>query len=144
MTTSEELEQKSIEHFAEENRKLRELAAFQSNLYRGALTELDDYKSQVEFYKNRFSESSPCDFETTFEHQVHEVLTHVADMLVAKNKAYGNSALEPLRCFSKASSKEAILVRIDDKLSRIMRGHDAGEDTVMDLIGYLVLLRLAS
>lgn len=124
----------------EENRKLRELSAFQSNILKGALTEIDDYKSQLEFYKNRFKEPSSCDFE----HKVHEVLTHVADMLVAKNKAYGNSALEPLRCFSKASSKEAILVRIDDKLSRIMRGQDIGEDTVMDLIGYLVLLRLAS
>lgn len=100
------------------------------------LAEIDDYESQIDFYKNRFEKSS-------FEYKVHEVLTHVADMLVAKNKSYGNSALEPLRCFSKASSKEAILVRIDDKLSRIMRGQDIGEDTVMDLIGYLVLLRLA-
>ena len=31
---------------------------------------------------------------------------------------------------------------IDDKLSRIARGDDAGEDTVLDLIGYLVLLRV--
>lgn len=140
MTTGEELEQKSIEHFEEENRKLRELAAFQSNLFRGALAELDDYKSQAEFYKHRSTETSVCDFE----HKVNEVLTNVANMLIAKNKAYGNSALEPLRCFSKSSAKEAILVRIDDKLSRIMRGQDIGEDTVMDLIGYLVLLKLAS
>ena len=35
-------------------------------------------------------------------------------------------------------------MRIDDKLSRLARGTDyADEDTVLDLIGYLVLLRIA-
>ena len=64
-------------------------------------------------------------------------------MLLAKNAAYGNSALEPLRVFSKASSEEQILVRLDDKLSRLARGQAAGEDPIFDLIGYLVLLRIA-
>jgi len=67
----------------------------------------------------------------------------VAKMLVEKNAAYGNSALEPVRIFSKASPTEQILVRIDDKLSRLARGSAAGEDVVLDLIGYLVLLRLS-
>lgn len=39
-------------------------------------------------------------------------------MLLAKNAAYGNSALEPVRIFSKADPTEQIRVRIDDKLSR--------------------------
>ena len=64
-------------------------------------------------------------------------------MLLAKNDAYGNSALEPVRVFSSASAEEQLRVRIDDKLSRIVRGHAAGEDAVLDLIGYLVLLRVA-
>ena len=34
-------------------------------------------------------------------------------------------------------------MRLDDKLSRIARGQAAGEDVTLDLIGYLVLLRLA-
>ena len=40
---------------------------------------------------------------------------------------------------------EQLKVRTDDKLSRIANGHgdDLDEDTVMDLIGYLVLLRVA-
>ena len=63
-------------------------------------------------------------------------------MLLAKNAAYGNSALAPLRIFSQASPEEQILVRIDDKLSRLKRGASAGEDVVQDLIGYLVLLRI--
>lgn len=60
-------------------------------------------------------------------------------MLLAKNKAYGNSALDPLRIFSKADTDEQINVRLDDKLSRIKRGSAAGEDVVRDLVGYFVL-----
>lgn len=70
---------------------------------------------------------------------------NIAAMLVAKNRAYGNSALDPLRVFSRADTTEQIRVRIDDKLSRIQRGgaSNISEDTVLDLIGYLVLLRVA-
>lgn len=77
--------------------------------------------------------------------QIHisDVCDEVKDMLIEKNRAYGNSALEPIRVFSKADTQEQIRVRIDDKLSRLMRGSDAGEDVVLDLIGYLVLLRVA-
>lgn len=64
-------------------------------------------------------------------------------MLQAKNKAYGNSALEPMRVFSKAEPTEQIRVRIDDKLSRIRNGTIDDEDTILDLIGYLILLRIA-
>ena len=39
----------------------------------------------------------------------------IAEMLIEKNRAYGNSALQPVRVFSKASSEEQLLVRIDDK-----------------------------
>lgn len=67
----------------------------------------------------------------------------IAELLIEKNRAYGNSALQPVRVFSKASPEEQLLVRIDDKLSRLARGSAAGEDVVADLIGYLVLLRLA-
>jgi hypothetical protein len=38
---------------------------------------------------------------------------------------------------------EQINVRLDDKLSRLMRGHAAGEDVEWDLMGYLVLKRVA-
>lgn len=82
-------------------------------------------------------------------HALAAVQTMIADMcdgikemLLAKNRAYGNSALEPLRVFSKAPTDEQINVRIDDKLSRIARGQAAGEDVELDLIGYLVLKRV--
>lgn len=67
----------------------------------------------------------------------------IKKLLLEKNRAYGNSALNPIRVFSKADPVEQILVRIDDKLSRLSRGEAAGEDVVKDLIGYLILLRIA-
>lgn len=64
-------------------------------------------------------------------------------LLLEKNKNYGDSALNPVRVFSKSDAVEQIRVRLDDKLSRLARGSDAGEDVVFDLMGYLVLLRVA-
>lgn len=67
----------------------------------------------------------------------------VRDMLLDKNKRYGNSALEPLRVFSSASTDEQLRTRIDDKLNRIMNQQlDDDEDAESDLIGYLILLRI--
>lgn len=81
---------------------------------------------------------------------VRSAITSVCDatkyLLLSKNEKYGNSALDPIRIFSKMDSVEQLLVRIDDKLSRIGRGaglSSSDEDTVNDLIGYLVLLKVA-
>ena len=65
--------------------------------------------------------------------------------LIRKNKKYGNSALEPIRIFSNANPVEQLKIRIDDKLSRVSQGfgEDPDEDTLLDLMGYLVLLRIA-
>jgi len=67
----------------------------------------------------------------------------IRDLLLAKNLAYGDSAFNPVRIFSQADPVEQIRVRIDDKLSRLGRGKAAGEDAEQDLLGYLVLLRIA-
>ncbi len=78
----------------------------------------------------------------TFEAELDAVLADIRAMLLSKNRDYGDSALNPLRVFSKASARDGLCVRIDDKLSRICRGAPAGEDVVRDLLGYLVLLRI--
>ena len=80
---------------------------------------------------------------TTAE-QIIQTCDEIRDILVAKNAAYGDSAINPVRIFSQADTREQLLVRIDDKLSRIARGGEVGEDVVLDLIGYLVLLRVAN
>jgi hypothetical protein len=67
-------------------------------------------------------------------------------LLLEKNKCYGNSAFEPLGIFARDMQVEDMIrVRIDDKLSRIKKGREwGGEDTILDLIGYLILLRIAT
>ncbi len=71
------------------------------------------------------------------------VLQSARAMLIAKNAAYGDSALNPVRVFSTASLKEQLLVRLDDKASRLARGQAAGEDVAADMLGYLLLVVIA-
>ena len=80
----------------------------------------------------------------SFAAQVYTLLQEVGDMLKSKNAAYGDAALTPLRVFSRLDNAAGIRVRLDDKLSRIARGDGSGdEDAVKDLLGYLLLLRIA-
>jgi hypothetical protein len=82
---------------------------------------------------------------TTFEAEATVVLDNLKKMLVDKNRKYGNSALEPVRVFSKCSAEEQLRVRIDDKLSRLISGqNDEDEDVIDDLLGYLVLLKMSN
>lgn len=77
--------------------------------------------------------------------QIKSEMQKITDLLVSKNNAYGNSATQPANIFSKGSAVESISARIDDKLMRIKNkgiNHNT-LDTVDDLIGYLVLLKIA-
>ena len=80
----------------------------------------------------------------TTEYFIKQVSEEVTELLLRKNKAYGDTANEPPKIFSKLSPKEGILARIDDKLSRIKTVglNDETEDTMLDLIGYLILYRV--
>ena len=72
------------------------------------------------------------------------VCEEVKELLLSKNRKYGNSALEPVRIFSKADTLEALRCRMDDKLSRIRTSDpDDAEDAYLDLLGYLVLYRVS-
>ena len=78
------------------------------------------------------------------EKDIARVSDQVKELLISKNRSYGDSALHPSRIFSKADNVEQLLVRIDDKLSRIQNGHDwPGNNEIDDLLGYLILLKIA-
>lgn len=103
-----------------------------------ATNPFEGYDYSVELVSGNSEESS------SFEQSVNRITGDIANLLILKNKAYGDSALNPVRVFSKASRIEQLNVRIDDKISRIQRGTDyEDEDTVRDLIGYLVLRLIA-
>ena len=78
------------------------------------------------------------------EDLIKEVGREVVMLLLEKNKAYGDTANQPPKIFSKLSPKEGILARIDDKLSRIKTVglNSKTEDIMLDLIGYLILYRV--
>jgi len=67
-------------------------------------------------------------------------LAELRSVLYAKNEAYGNSAFEPAGVLCKADAETLIRARADDKIRRIQNG-DTSEDAILDLEGYLLLLR---
>ena len=77
--------------------------------------------------------------------QIRQTCDSIKELLIQKNLNYGDSALKPANIFAKGSAVENLSARIDDKLMRIAnKGLDKNTlDTVDDLIGYLVLLKIA-
>jgi|TARA_R100001594_G_scaffold35124_2_gene64260 hypothetical protein len=82
---------------------------------------------------------------TKFEWHLDKVLERIGNLLKEKNRDYGDSALNPLNVFSKLDAVESLCCRLDDKIARIRNKgiNDKTEDTVDDLIGYLLLLKMA-
>jgi hypothetical protein len=106
---------------------------------------LDKLQRWGESYLTHLHEDASFD-QIEFADALEDVLFTIWDTLIKKNSQYGNSALDPVRIFSRGSTTEQIKVRIDDKLSRIQRrpvDETEDEDTVLDLMGYLALLRIA-
>jgi hypothetical protein len=81
---------------------------------------------------------------TNTQVEIVNVCDELKNFLIDKNNSYGNSALDPVRIFSKLNNVEQLLIRIDDKLSRFARGNEfPGDNDIDDLLGYLVLLKVA-
>lgn len=69
----------------------------------------------------------------------------LTDLVLRKNLRYGNSALEPVSVFAQGlTPRQRMAVRMDDKINRIVRGQgtfaDDGENPIVDLAGYLLLM----
>jgi hypothetical protein len=78
------------------------------------------------------------------QYVISNICDEIKEMLIKKNQSYGDSAIDPIRIFSKAEPDEQIKIRIDDKLSRISRGSEFyGDNDIEDLIGYLILLKVS-
>jgi hypothetical protein len=78
---------------------------------------------------------------TETQEKTTQVFNSLRDMVIEKNKRYGDAALSPKKIFSKLEPGEGIKVRIDDKLRRILnhQGEIRKNDSA-DLMGYLALL----
>jgi hypothetical protein len=104
-------------------------------------------KTSSAYYNTGLDDNQPT-YSTTkdisYSQKISGAFDEVKNLLLSKNKAYGNSVFEPLGIFNKATAQEAVCARIDDKLARIKnRGlDDKTEDTLDDLIGYFILLKI--
>lgn len=78
------------------------------------------------------------------EQRLTKVFNEIRDNVIQKNIDYNDSLQNPLNIFQK-NKIDGILGRIDDKLNRIKAVglNDKTEDTIEDLIGYLVHLKIA-
>lgn len=79
----------------------------------------------------------------TTEERIAQVMDELKEMFIEKNVAYGDSLQNGLNVFSK-DPVSGILGRLDDKLNRIKAVgiNQDTEDTIADLIGYLVHLKI--
>lgn len=76
-----------------------------------------------------------------YRQMIEDKCDEIKEMLLEKNRKYGNSALRPKRVFSKADAEEQIRVRLDDKITRLQSAQlDDEEDPILDMVGYLILL----
>jgi len=101
--------------------------------------DVENIEEETEILPQKLDKNS-----TRFDKNVEAVLKEIATTLHEKNESYGNSALSPIQIFSRLNSEEGLLLSIDHKLSRIARGSEFDDDdTILDLLGYLVLLRIA-
>lgn len=86
--------------------------------------------------------------EADVQGEIHKVVMGLRDFLIEKNKRYGNSALQPNTVFSTHlgdpnPAVNNILVRLDDKISRIQNADMLRKNDIIDMLGYLVLLTIA-
>ena len=80
--------------------------------------------------------------ETDSAGRIEEILDSMTELLLYKNRMYGDSALNPRKVFYKGNSTNSILIRLDDKISRIQNNERdiPRVNDVCDIIGYCTLL----
>ena len=79
---------------------------------------------------------------TPTQQKITEITNAMRELLLYKNQKHGDSALHPKQIFYKGDATNSILIRLDDKLGRIMANADETPriNDVADIIGYCTLL----
>lgn len=69
----------------------------------------------------------------------NKITASIKNVLLEKNKRYGNAALSPINVFYKGDATDSICIRLDDKLSRIKNSSELRKNDLYDLLGYCIL-----
>ena len=82
---------------------------------------------------------------TPTQRKINEILEAMTDLLLYKNQKYGDSAINPKKIFYKGDSTNSILIRLDDKIGRVMSNTEEKPrvNDVADIIGYCTLLLIS-
>ena len=82
---------------------------------------------------------------TPTQRKIREITNAMQDLLLYKNNKYGDSAINPKKVFYKGDATNSILIRLDDKLGRVMSNTEAKPrvNDVCDIIGYCTLLLIS-
>ena len=101
-------------------------------------------KSEIDIVsRNTFDPSSLSPWsETPTQQKIKDILSGMTDLLLYKNRKYGDSAVHPKKIFYKGDSTNSILIRLDDKIGRVMSNTEEKPrvNDVADIIGYCTLL----
>lgn len=115
---------------------------------KGAVQEVTMDEVQGNLMAHMLSDTNPWGEDTPTQGKIKETLKGMTDLLLYKNQKYGDSALKPLGIFTKhiknsSESTASILVRLDDKLSRVKNADSLRTNDVADILGYCTLLLIS-
>lgn len=79
------------------------------------------------------------------QQKIHQIMNAMKDLLLYKNQKYGDSAINPKKIFYKGDSTNSILIRLDDKIGRVMSNTEEKPriNDICDIIGYCTLLLIS-
>lgn len=83
--------------------------------------------------------------ENYYQYRIAEACDDIKTLLLTKNAAYGDSAFNEVSIFGNTiPAKDAVLCRLADKVKRMetVGMNDGVEQTLDDLIGYAIILKI--
>lgn len=81
--------------------------------------------------------------EEKFNELKENILNSLENVLIEKNKKYGNAALAPIKMFYNGDASTSIRIRLDDKISRIKNSDTLRKNDMFDILGYVILLGIS-
>lgn len=112
---------------------------------------LDGYHATIEAWNKYCTTEQLKTHAERAQDKISATVEHLREMLLAKNKNYGNSAFQAPALLPDLPAEKAIFVRMSDKVARLAqltsgekdRVGESVEDTLYDLAGYCILAIIA-
>ena len=135
---------KNCEIFIKETPRVNVFFVEYLNNWKGELPYNEVIPQVIAAYKHYINEKEDSSCTDTQE-KIAAVLDSMKDLILYKNQKYGDSAINPKKIFYKGDSTNSILIRLDDKLGRVIANTEEMPrvNDVADIIGYCTLLLIS-